>query len=201
MTYNDIYKWVNRKLNKKYRSIYYEPEILEYPKEILLYDSYWRGLETIILDIITKFNIPTSSCLEFGTENGYSAVAFSNYFDKVIGVDIFTGDIHAGKHENNYDEVVNKLKQWKNIELIKSDYRDYIKLHTNDFHGLIHVDIVHSYDETYECGLWAVNHSKCAIFHDTESYPEVKKACYHIARDTGKRFYNYNKFFGLGIIS
>lgn len=200
MTINSqIFHSTNRKINRKYPSITYEVKKLEYPKNLLTYDSYWRGLESIIADLVEQFNIPTTTCLEFGTEYGYSAVAFSNYFDKVIGVDIFTGDIHAGKHEDNFDEMVKQLEPWENIKLIKSDYRDYIQNNEQQY-GLIHTDIIHSFKETYECGLWAALHSKCAIFHDTESYPEVKRACYHIARGTGKKFYNYNKFFGLGII-
>lgn len=62
------------------------------------------------------------------------------------------------------------------------------------------MDIIHTYKETYECGLWAVNHSKCCIFHDTESSPEVRKAVYDIAKNTGKKVFNYPHHHGLGII-
>lgn len=62
------------------------------------------------------------------------------------------------------------------------------------------MDIIHTYKETYECGLWAVNHSKCCIFHDTESSPEVRKAVYDIAKHTGKKVFNYPHHHGLGII-
>jgi hypothetical protein len=200
MIYDKIMASCQRKINRKYNSIPYVVNKLDYPERLLTYDSYWRGLESIILDLIERFDLPLDSCLEFGTEYGYSAAAFANYFDRVTGVDIFTGDIHAGVHDDNYAEITEKLKPWPNVSLVKSDYRDYIK-GNDDFHGLIHVDIIHTFQETYECGLWAASHSKCAIFHDTESFPEVKKACYYIAKQTGKKFYNYTKFFGLGIIA
>ncbi|MBB5441237.1 hypothetical protein HDC92_004944 [Pedobacter sp. AK017] len=196
---NIYYKSVEYKINKRYPSLRYEVEQLELPPSLLQYDSYWRGLESIIHDLITRFDIPVEHCLEFGTEYGYSAVAFSNYFRKVTGVDTFDGDDHTGKHANNYEEMVQRLARWKNIKLVKSDYRDFIE-NNHQHYDLIHVDIIHTFSETYNCGLWAAEHSKCAIFHDTESYPEVKKACYQIACATNKLFYNYDKFFGLGII-
>ena len=86
------------------------------------------------------------------------------------------------------NDISNKKKQkyW-----IKKDDTQY------DF---AHVDIVHNYEETFECGLWAVKHSKCCIFHDTESFPEVKKAVYDIAKAANKTAYNYPHHYGLGII-
>ena len=63
-----------------------------------------------------------------------------------------------------------------------------------------HVDIIHTYEDTYECGLWAVEHSKCCIFHDTESFSEVRKAVRDIAKHTGKTVLNYPYSHGLGII-
>ena len=193
------YGAVHHKINRKYPSIRYQVNRLEYPASLLMYDSSWRGLESIIADLIQRFDIPTGSCLEFGTEYGYSAVALSNYFATVTAVDTFLGDDHVGKHTDNYLEIKEKLKVWKNIRLIQSDYRDFIR-DCHDRYDLIHVDILHNYKETYECGMWAAGHSKCAIFHDSESYPEVKQACFEIAKDTGKKFYNYEKYFGLGII-
>lgn len=62
------------------------------------------------------------------------------------------------------------------------------------------VDIVHTYIDTFACGLWSANHSRCTIFHDTESFPAVMRAVKDISRETGKKLYNFRESHGLGII-
>lgn len=178
----------------------YEPKKFEKPEKLINIKSAWEGHELIIRDIIDNFKLPTSSCLEFGVEFGYSAVVFSNYFDKVTGVDTFEGDEHTFHKGDHYQSTKDNLALYDNIELIKANYKDFIEGNEQQY-DLIHVDIVHTYEDTFACGLWAANHSKCTLFHDTESFPEVKKAVYDIAKKTGKTFYNYKPHFGLGILA
>ncbi len=159
----------------------------------------WEGLEQIIPDIIDQSGCGREKCLEFGVEFGYSAVALSNYFKKVTGVDIFTGDAHAGFHGDIYEKVKRDLEPFDNIRLIQSDYREFIS-GNNEYFDMIHIDIVHTYEATLECGSWSACHSHCTIFHDTESFPDVKRAIRYIARKHGKTFYNYPYHFGLGIL-
>ena len=177
----------------------YKPLKKAVPEKTIQITSAWKGLELIIEDILNQFNIERGSCIEFGVEFGFSAVVFSNYFKKVTGVDTFIGDKHSAHKGDHYDQTKKTLIDFKNIELFKSDYRDWIKKDTNQY-DFAHVDIVHDYKETYECGLWAVQHSKCCIFHDTESFPEVRRAVFDIAKNTGKKVYNYPYHNGLGII-
>lgn len=201
--------WESRKFTKKIQFVYemvfkgimiYKPLIREKPERIIkVQSSAWKGLEQIIRDIIMKSHCGTERCLEFGVELGYSAVIFSNYFKEVIGVDLFTGDIHTGVHGDTYQKVQESLKSFENIRLIKSDYKDFIK-GNNEKYDFVHVDIVHTYEATFECGLWSAQHSDCTIFHDTESFPEVKRAVLDIAKKTGKKFYNYPFCNGLGIV-
>jgi hypothetical protein len=94
---------------------------------------------------------------------------------------------------------VNRLKGFENIHLVRSDYRDWIKS-DQSFYDLIHIDIIHTYTHTFECGLWAAQHSKCAIFHDTESFRAVKLAAAEICRQSRKTFYNFPDSYGLGIV-
>lgn len=183
----------------KYALLPYEPSKKTEPKNMMEIRSAWKGLELIIEDIIERFNIGRESCIEFGVEYGYSSVVFSNYFKEVTGVDTFEGDIHAKQKGNHYERTKKSLEQFDNITLYKSDYRDWIKKDTKHY-NFAHVDIIHNYKETYECGLWAAQHSTCCIFHDTESFPEVKKAVHDIAKATGKKAYNYPHHHGLGII-
>jgi hypothetical protein len=132
-------------------------------------------------------------------EFGFSTVALSSYFDSVIGVDVFWGDRHTTNKQNIYDETKRGLAPYKNVELVRSDYRDFIQGEHGLF-GLIHVDIVHTFADTYACGLWSARHSQCTLFHDTQQFPQVKRAVAEIARTTGKRFYNFDESFGLGIL-
>ncbi|WP_115463021.1 class I SAM-dependent methyltransferase [Winogradskyella aurantiaca] len=177
----------------------YKPKKKGIPPRLLEIKSAWIGLEAIIEDILEQFDINRDSCIEFGVEFGYSSVVFSNYFKNVTGVDIFCGDIHTLHKEDHYETTKENLKDYSNITLHKSDYKDWIVKDTKQY-DFAHVDIIHNYKETYECGLWAVEHSKCCIFHDTNSFPEVRKAVIDIAKDTGKSLYNYPYHYGLGII-
>jgi len=177
----------------------YVPINKKQPEKILEVVTAWAGLELIIEDIMERFNIRQDSCIEFGVEFGYSSVVFSNYFKKVIGVDIFIGDEHTDFRGDHYEKTKALLAGYNNIELIKSDYRDWIKKDSRHY-DFSHVDIVHNYKETYECGLWAAEHITCTIFHDTESFPEVRRAVIDIAKATNKKVYNYPFHNGLGIV-
>ena len=162
--------------------IEYIPKIRDTPSVVKVV-SAWCDIPTILKDIIVTFNINPQTALEFGVEYGYSTSALANYFTKVIGVDTFMGDIHSNTKRNHYKVTKRTLKnRYKNI------------------YDLIHIDIVHTYNETYECGEWAVNHSKVVIFHDTISFDEVKKACYDLSTKYGLEFYNYPDSHGLGIL-
>jgi hypothetical protein len=186
-------------LNRRFLLTTYEPIEKTIPEKMIQVTSAWKGLELIIEDILNRFEVGRDSCIEFGVEFGFSTVVFSNYFAVVKGIDTFIGDENTSHKGDHYNETKNFLSKFENIELFKSDYRDWIK-EDNLQYDFSHVDIVHSYKETYECGLWAVKHSKCCIFHDTESFASVRRAVFDIAKKTGKKAYNYPYHNGLGII-
>lgn len=177
----------------------YKPVKEKMPANILEVKSAWKGLELVIEDILDRFDVKRNKCIEFGTEFCYSTVVFSNFFKEVKGIDLFTGDPHAGFNEDHYEATKKSVAEYKNIQLIQSDYRDYIKK-DNEQYDFAHVDIIHTYKETYECGLWAAKHSKCCIFHDTVSHPAVWRAVFKVAKETGKKAYNYPFYHGLGIV-
>ncbi|HWF92508.1 MAG TPA: class I SAM-dependent methyltransferase [Terriglobales bacterium] len=177
----------------------YVPETRQLPSRILSQPTAWKGMESILGDLIQRFNIGTRHCLEFGVEYGYSTAALSSFFDSVTGVDIFCGDKHTVNKSDIFVETSSRLAAFNNIRLVRSDYRDWIVTDHNSY-DLVHVDIVHTYLDTFTCGLWSANHAQCAIFHDTLSFPAVKRAVLDIARQTGKRFYNFEESYGLGIL-
>ena len=185
---------------KNISEIEYIPNSRDFPKLAELpIISAWGNIPTILKDIIERFDVDTTNALEFGVEYGYSTSALANYFTNVSGVDIFTGDIHSGLKDDHLEKTKFYLEPYKNITLVKSDYREFIK---NNFgkYGLTHIDIVHDFENTYECGAWAVQHSKVTIFHDTESFAEVKRACQELANNYDLEFYNYKESHGLGIL-
>lgn len=194
----DFKSYIKNLIFRTYIPIY-TPIKKREPKVLLEMTSAWKGLDLIIEDILDRFKIERKTCIEFGVEFGYSSVVFSNFFEQVKGVDTFEGDIHTGHKGDHFEETKDRLSKFKNIELIRSDYRDWIAK-DNSHYNFAHVDIVHNYKETYECGLWAAEHSDCTIFHDTVSFPEVRRALIDIAKTTGQKLYNYPYCFGLGIL-
>jgi hypothetical protein len=177
----------------------YVPQIRQLPPRVLEPATAWKGIESILGDLIRRFRIGTNRCLEFGVEYGYSTVALSCFFDSVTGVDTFCGDKHTANKNDIFELTKNRLALFNNIKLVRNNYRDWIKA-DNSAYDLIHIDIVHTYIDTYTCGLWSANHASCVIFHDTLSFPAVKQAVTDISRETGKSFYNFEESYGLGIL-
>jgi hypothetical protein len=177
----------------------YVPQRRESPPRVLELATAWKGIESILGDLIQRFGVGNHRCLEFGVEYGYSTVALSAFFDNVIGVDTFCGDVHTENKGDIFAQTSQRLSCFDNIRLVRSDYRDWIDK-DDSFYDLIHVDIVHTYAHTFACGLWSAQHASCVLFHDTLSFPAVKQAVVDIARQTGKRFYNFEESYGLGIL-
>ena len=176
------------------------PSFRDNPK-IVDIQSAWGNIPGILKDIIQRFNLKTDLALEFGVETGYSTSALANYFKKVIGIDTFRGDFEVinSTMPSNLEAVKVILKDYPNIELIESRYEEYIK-HEHRRFDLIHVDIIHTYDPTFDCGDWSLNHSNCVIFHDTVTFPEVLRAVTDLSIKHNAEFYNYNEIHGLGIL-
>ena len=177
----------------------YVPQRRQLPPRVLPVATAWKGIESILGDLIQTFNIGTHTCLEFGVEHGYSTAALSCFFDSVIGVDTFLGDKHTRDTSDNFAGTSDRLSCFDNIRLVRGDYRDWIA-NDDSSYDLIHVDIVHTYVDTFTCGLWSARHAQCVLFHDTESFSAVKRAVIDISRQTGKRFHNFRESSGLGIL-
>lgn len=177
----------------------YTPANRQLPSRNLAVRSAWEGIPPILAEMIQRFQLKTRLCLEFGVEYGFSTVALSSFFDHVIGVDTFEGDKHTVNKSDIFDMTRKRLAPYSNISLVRRDYRDFIWNEVRQF-DLIHVDIVHTFADTYACGLWSAQHSNCTLFHDTQSFPQVKQAVREIARVTGKKFYNFEESHGLGVL-
>ena len=180
--------------------IAYVPSKIERPMLVLDVPSSWVGIESILADLVGHFCKEHKSVVEFGVEHGYSTVALSNFFDSVIGVDTFLGDQHTGTHESYFEVTCERLKSYENVRLDAMSWQAWTMLHEDEQFDLVHIDIEHTYEQTYGCGLWSVKHSPVVIFHDTLSFPDVMQACKDLASQYKMDFYNYEQSYGLGIL-
>lgn len=181
------------------QSVQYVPTHREWPVLAQQQPSAWGNIPTILKDIIDRFKLKTNRAIEFGVEFGYSTSALANYFEEVIGIDTFTGDEHAGFKGDIYEIAQSSLKIFKGVSLVKQSYQEYTNSHSERY-DFAHVDIVHTYEDTYACGEWCVQHADVVIFHDTLSFPEVYKACLDLSNKYNLDFYNYEESYGLGIL-
>src|SRR5271155_1913632 len=169
--------------------ITYTPRKLVKPLRMPQVGTAWDGNELILEDLIERFQISPKRCIEFGVEHGYSTAALANYFKHVIGVDTFGGDQHAGfgDADKTFAATAEMLKGFPNITLARTSYQDWIRKDDSKY-DLCHIDIVHTWDDTFACGAWAADHSDVILFHDTQSFPEVGEAVQDLAYDSGLNF-------------
>ena len=178
----------------------YEPKKRDKPNCFTEKPSAWGDIPTIIKDIIERFNLKTEKALEFGVEFGYSTTCLANYFDSVVGVDTFVGDIHTGTYEDHFEMTSKNMKPWPNIKLIKSRFEDYI-VNNEEMFDFCHIDIVHTYQPTFDAGEWAIQHCPVTIFHDTHSFAKsVGFAVKDLAEKYDLEHYDYPHSHGLGIL-
>jgi hypothetical protein len=172
------------------------------PNYLLRVPTAWDDNEFIIADIMHRFKVKHNCFLEFGVDYGFSLSAFANYFNLAVGVDTFKGDVHAGQREVGlFESTVKLFEGYSNVILIECSYQDYIGWsHGRTRYDMIHIDIVHDYKETNECGAWAIEHSDVVLFHDTIAFPEVRRAVQDLAWESGRTFYEYQVKHGLGML-
>lgn len=161
--------------------------------------SSWKGLERVVPDIVERFCLQRKKAIDFGVWYGYSTAVLANYFPHVIGVDTFDGDEFAGHPKDLFQVAQSVADAWHGIELLSVRWQDFIHFYSDSV-GLIHVDVRHDYHDTYTLGLWAVDHAPVVLFHDTESFPEVRRAVRDLAEYSGRTFWNYPHHYGLGIL-
>jgi hypothetical protein len=179
----------------------YEPRYFYRPRNLIDVPTAWKGIESILHDLISRFCPDATRCLEIGVDYGYSTVALSNFFASVVGVDTFRGDEHAGARDVNlYERVRDALLAYPNIRLVQADYRDFFQSNPCCSFDLAHIDIIHTYDDTLACGRLAWEVSRMLMFHDTRSFPEVMRAVTDLADETGAQFYEWPECNGVGIL-
>jgi hypothetical protein len=188
----------------------YIPQNTILPYTLLDIPSAWRGLESYIKPLMDELSIPYGNdrvFTEFGVEYGYSCIAFANYFGWVNAVDTFQGDEHAGVRDTKQAFLGNIPDNFKlKIMLYEQSYQYFFKAYrkasSRPKSDLVHIDIVHTYEDTYACGdlAWQWLEPNAMLFHDTLSFPDVARACEYLAKKYDLRFLNIPYHYGLGIL-
>src|ERR1700722_1871576 len=137
--------------------------------------SSWTGLESILANLLDHFRVGRDLALEFGCEHGYSLVALSNFFERVVGVDPFGQQTATPPVEPMQQRCARNILPYGNISLIAAPWQ----LYTQEFDrtqnlamgidpdryapalkiDLVHVDGEHGYYDTFGCGDWACEHA------------------------------------------
>ena len=83
-----------------------------------------EGIRAILPAIIKDFDVQLYNCLEFGTEFGYSASVFSNFFKQVYTVDLFDDNLRKNRSlDGGYID-----NKYVNVQVYLSEYRTYKSL-------------------------------------------------------------------------
>jgi predicted O-methyltransferase YrrM len=187
--------------------IEFVPQKLEVPPRCLTGDfgtSAWIGLESILGEVVERFCRKRGVALEFGVEHGYSAVALSNFFERVIAVDPFGQRTATEPIEPMIARCQRNISPYDNISLLPVPWQHFTSIAPVPPGGydLVHVDAEHGYYDTYGPGNFGCLHSAVVIFHDIDSFPDtVLPAVQNLAIKHGMTFYAYHKHHGLGILA
>lgn len=162
-------------------------------------NSAWGSIAYAIGPLLKEFDLKSDAAIEFGCEYGYSTAVLANYFKKVVAVDLFVGDKHSGERQNFKAATENNLADFHNITLIEGDCLKHpVSMSEYDF---AHVDIVHDYRPTFDAGEKLLNAGvPCVVFHDTMSFPEVRKAVLDLSEQHDCVSLEYPYSHGLGIL-
>lgn len=142
--------------------------------------------------------------VDLGVDYGYSTFSFAvPNIGTVYAIDLFEGDKHTGIR-NTYEEFTGNVK-WleekhniSNIVVEKGLFNEIEKQWTQKI-DILHIDGLHTYDavkndfETWEKYL---TKDSVVLFHDIESFPEVKKFWSELS---GHK-YEFKHSAGLGVL-
>lgn len=179
--------------------------------------SAWTGLESILADLLDTFHVGRGLALEFGSEHGYSLVALSNFFDRVVGVDPFPQLTSTEPIEPMENRCRRNVAPYPNITVITAPWQIYtqefdrtekiaMNFDPERYAGslaidLIHIDGEHDYYHTFGSGDWACAHAPVVIFHDANNaFVDVPRAISDLCEKYGRKWYLYPKHEGLGIL-
>jgi len=166
--------------------------------------SAWKG-HSEFAKWIVKEHKPTL-IYDLGVDYGFSTFTFALAMQdqgRVVGVDLFTGDVHTS-FRNTYDYVMtlkNKLetKYPINLEIVKDDFTN-VAYRVNELIDIIHLDGLHTYEAAkHDYNMWIefLDPNGLFLMHDTESFPGVRR----VFDESPLYKVNFLHSAGLGVLS
>ena len=113
--------------------------------------------------------------VDLGVDYGYSTFCFAwPRVGKVVGIDCFEGDPHAGKRDTyEYVEGLRQRLGMDNVEFIKGYFEDIAKGWKQKI-DILHIDGMHDYEsvkQDFETWTKFLRPGGLVLFHDTRSFP------------------------------
>jgi len=146
--------------------------------------------------------------VDLGVDWGYSTFVFGNAVrennldTKVIGVDLFEGDIHTS-FRNTYEKVSTDIEQHSlPIELVKKDFTQYSKEFDKEI-DILHIDGLHTYEaikNDYQNWSKFVSRKGVILMHDVCIHGYGIKKFFTELYYPGEKFY-FTHSAGLGVLT
>jgi len=141
--------------------------------------------------------------VELGVDYGYSLFCLANKNPgRVIGIDLFEGDAHAGTREKNQHETVQQFatdNEYTNVQLIKGDFTELAQYWVAPI-DILHIDGLHTYEACLmDFVNWGphVSATGVVLMHDITSYPDVTRVFLEVGAQAKVAFLHSA---GLGVV-
>jgi predicted O-methyltransferase YrrM len=164
-------------------------------------ESSWKG-HRAFAEWLTQ-RLQPKITVELGVDYGYSLFCLANKNPgRVIGIDLFEGDAHAGTREKNQHETVQQFaidNQYTNVQLIKGDFTELAQYWVAPI-DILHIDGLHTYEACLmDFVNWGphVSATGVVLMHDITSYPDVTRVFLEVGAKSKVAFLHSA---GLGIV-
>jgi len=164
-------------------------------------ESSWKG-HRAFAEWLTQ-RLQPKITVELGVDYGYSLFCLANKNPgRVIGIDLFEGDAHAGTREKTQHETVQQFatdNHYHNVQLVKGDFNQLVKYWVAPI-DILHIDGLHTYEACLmDFVNWGphVTSAGVVLMHDITSYPDVTRVFLSVGAPAKVAFLHSA---GLGII-
>lgn len=164
-------------------------------------ESSWKG-HRAFAEWLTQ-RLQPKITVELGVDYGYSLFCLANKNPgRVIGIDLFEGDSHAGTRERNQHETVQQFatdNQYTNVQLIKGDFTELAQYWVAPI-DILHIDGLHTYEACLmDFVNWGphVSATGVVLMHDITSYPDVTRVFLEVGAQAKVAFLHSA---GLGVV-
>jgi len=164
-------------------------------------ESSWKG-HRAFAEWLTQ-RLQPKITVELGVDYGYSLFCLANKNPgRVIGIDLFEGDAHAGTREKNQHETVQQFatdNEYTNVQLIKGDFTELAQYWVAPI-DILHIDGLHTYEACLmDFVNWGphVSATGVVLMHDITSYPDVTRVFLEVGAQAKVAFLHSA---GLGVV-